>query len=61
MLPDPIYDIPDPVYAIPDPAYEIPDAWVGCKYQPSSDGGTRSPTAMPHQLQKPKWLTGGSK
>ena len=25
------------------------------KYQPSSAGGTRSPPAMPHRLQNPKW------
>ena len=26
------------------------------KYQPSGEGGTRSPTATPHCLQNPKWL-----
>ena len=31
------------------------------EYQPSGAGGTRSPTATPHRLQNPKWLTGDPK
>ena len=31
------------------------------KYQPSGEGGTRSPPAMPHRLQNPKWRPGGPK
>ena len=31
------------------------------KYQPSSAGGTRSPPAMPHRLQNPKWPPGAPK
>ena len=30
------------------------------KYQPSREGGTRSPPAMPHCLQNPKWPPGGT-
>ena len=30
-------------------------------YQPSGARGTRSPHAMPHRLQNPKWLLGGHK
>ena len=32
-----------------------------CKYQPSGEGGTRSPPATPHRLQNPKWPPGGPK
>ena len=32
-----------------------------CKYQPSGEGSTRSPPAMPHRLQNPIWLPGGPK
>ena len=28
------------------------------EYQPSGAGGTRSPPAMPHRLQNPKWPLG---
>ena len=31
------------------------------KYQPSGEGGTRSPPATPHCLQNPKWPPGGPK
>ena len=31
------------------------------KYQPSGEGGTRSPPATPHRLQNPKWPPGGPK
>ena len=31
------------------------------KYQPSGEGGARSPPATPHRLQNPKWLPGGPK
>ena len=31
------------------------------EYQPSSEGGTRSPPAMPHGLHNPKWPPGGPK
>ena len=31
------------------------------KYQPSGEGGTRSPPATPHHLQNPKWPPGGPK
>ena len=31
------------------------------KYQPSGEGGTRSPPAMPHRLQNPKWPLGAPK
>ena len=31
------------------------------KYQPSGVGGTRSPPATPHRLQKPKWPLVGPK
>ena len=31
------------------------------EYQPSSEGGTRSPPATPHGLQNPKWPPGGPK
>ena len=31
------------------------------KYQPSGAGGTRSPPAMPHCLQNPKWPSVGLK
>ena len=31
------------------------------KYQPSSEGSTRSPPATPHRLQNPKWPPGGPK
>ena len=29
------------------------------KYQPTGEGGTRSPPATPHHLQNPKWPPGG--
>ena len=29
------------------------------EYQPSGEGGTRSPPATPHRLQNPKWPPGG--
>ena len=38
--------------------------FVCCKvsqYQPSGEGGARSPPATPHRLQNPKWLPGGPK
>ena len=31
------------------------------KYQPSGEGGARSPPATPHRLQNPKWLSGDPK
>ena len=31
------------------------------EYQPSGEGGTRSPPATPHRLQNPKWPPGGPK
>ena len=31
------------------------------RYQPSGEGGTRSPPATPHRLQNPKWPPGGPK
>ena len=31
------------------------------KYQPSSEGGTRSPPAMLNHLKNPKWPLGGPK
>ena len=31
------------------------------KYQPSGEGGARSPPATPHRLQNPKWPPGGPK
>ena len=31
------------------------------KYQPSGEGGARSPHATPHRLQNPKWPPGGPK
>ena len=31
------------------------------EYQPSGEGGNRSPTATPHRLQDPKWPPGGPK
>ena len=31
------------------------------QYQPSGEGGTRSPRATPHYLQNPKWPPGGPK
>ena len=31
------------------------------EYQPSGEGGTRSPPATPHHLQNPKWPPGGPK
>ena len=31
------------------------------KYQPSGEGGTRSPPAAPHRLQNPIWPPGGPK
>ena len=31
------------------------------EYQPSGEGGARSPPATPHRLQNPKWPPGGPK
>ena len=31
------------------------------KYQPSGEGGARSPPGTPHRLQNPKWPPGGPK
>ena len=31
------------------------------EYQPSGEGGARSPPATPHRLQDPKWPSGGLK
>ena len=31
------------------------------QYQPSGEGGTRSPPATPHRMQNPKWPPGGPK
>ena len=31
------------------------------KYQPSGEGGARSPPATPHRLQNPKWPPEGPK
>ena len=31
------------------------------QYQPSGEGGARSPPATPHRLQNPKWPPGGPK
>ena len=31
------------------------------KYQPSGEGGARSPPATPHRPQNPKWPPGGPK
>ena len=48
------------------PAVDRPNAdrWNAARsrqYQPSGEGGTRSPPATPQSLQIPKWPTGGPK
>ena len=51
-----------------DVVTELPDIVGGVEgeeniveYQPSGEGGARSPPATPHRLQNPKWPPGGPK
>ena len=41
--------------------FKATEEWEIEQYQPSSARGTRSPPAMRHRLQAPKWLKGGPK